>query len=128
MTQETHEQENVLEQVQKGMHVYDRDGKDIGKVEYVQFGDEDPTEHGVETVTVQRPPVSGGELLDKVLEGARPRDRMPEEFRSRLMRYGFLKVNPGILRSDRYVVADQIAGMSGSRVKLNVLRDELITL
>jgi hypothetical protein len=127
MSQKTQEQ-NVLAQIQKGMHVYDRDGKEIGKVEFVQFGDEDPTQHGVETVTAQEPPASGDALLDMMLEGISPRNSMPEEFRSRLLRYGFLKVDPGILRPDRYVLSDQIASVSGTRVELNVPRDELITL
>jgi hypothetical protein len=120
-------QENVLEQIQKGMHVYDRNGKGVGKVEYVQFGDENPTQPGIETVTAQQPPDARNKLLDKALAGAKAEDREPEELRARLLRYGFIRVDPGILRSDRFVLSGQIAGVSGSRVKLSVPRDQLIT-
>jgi hypothetical protein len=125
MSQET--QENVLAQIQKGMHVYDQNGKGVGKVEYVQFGDENPDQPGIETVTAQRPPEPGDELMAKALEAVKAEDREPEVLRARLVRYGFVRVDPGILRSDRYILSNQIARVSGSRVELSVPRDQLIT-
>ena len=46
----------TLRNVEEGMKVFDRDQREIGKVEYVQFGDDDPETIEVESASPSRPP------------------------------------------------------------------------
>jgi hypothetical protein len=118
---------NMLTQVRKDMAVYDREGNMIGTVETVYFGDEDLERPGVETATAPTPDVANRGLIENVPEALNPDNRIPTELRSRLQRYGFIKVETGILASDRYARADQITKVDENRVELNVTQDELIT-
>lgn len=52
---------------------------------------------------------------------------MPEERRQRLLNEGFLHIEGGLLQSDRYVLADQIAAVQEERVTLNIPGDSVIS-
>lgn len=39
--------------------------------------------------------------------------------------HGFIKLSTGLLRSDRYIMPDQIASVTADKVHLNVALDEL---
>lgn len=115
-----------LTQIRKGMPVFDREGKKIGSVKVIHFGDENPQEPGVNTETAQTPDVSGNEMIEIFARAISDEGRVPEEARERFQRYGFLKVNTGILIPDRYVSADQIAHVSANRVDLNATLRDLV--
>ncbi len=119
---------NTLKQVRQGMKVYDRDDKEIGTVDYVQMSDEtaQARETGTGPATIEQPVAPGSELLRAVAR-VFDEDNLPDELRRRLLHNGFIRINAaGLLAHDRYVMPDQIAGISGDRVKLKVSRDQLI--
>ncbi len=110
----------LIEQVREGMTVVDRAGARVGEVSLVQMGDP-------EAVTTAGNDYEVPGLVRDVVRsvvGAEP--DVPEPLRSRLRRYGFLKVDgPGLMDADRYVRADRIAGITGDTVRLSVTRDQL---
>jgi hypothetical protein len=117
---------NMLTQIHEDMPVYDRTGKKIGAVKNVQFGDEDLERPGVETSTAEAPAETDDNIVDYVAEVFATVDRIPEEFRKRLQRYGYIQVDTGLLTSDRFASSDQIANVTTDRVDLSVTKDELI--
>lgn len=131
MTRGPFEQEpTILEMIREGMEVYDRDGQQIGTVEQVYFGATAgrTAEHGRDAATAANPDVSRDEsLIDEFAEVFAAPGELPEVLRNQLLRRGFIKVDAsGLFAGDRYVMPDQIAEVSGDRVMLSVLRDELI--
>jgi len=116
---------NMLTKVQKDMAVFDRDGNRIGTVKDIQFGDEDLERPGVETSTGQTPEVEGNQLIRDVVGAIKPDERILPELKARLKRYGYIKVNTGLLSADRYAGADQIASVGENRLDLNAALDEL---
>lgn len=120
---------NILTQIREDMTVIDSTGDKIGTVETVQFGDEDPHNAGVETVTSKRPPMQDDTLVDYLAEAFRMNDRLAEEMRARLNRYGYIKVKRGIPGLGHYVIgADQIETVQADQVKLQKPSDELLTV
>lgn len=118
---------SLIYQVHEGMTVYDQDHNEIGTVDQVQFGDENPHQPGAETATVhpaQRD--TPDSFIDHLVDVFRA-DDIPEEMRSHLVRHGFIRIDaPGLFNADRYVVADQIASVADDEVVLNVSKTELI--
>lgn len=111
--------------VEQGMRVFDREHHEIGKVDWVQFGDDDP-----ETPEVEASGPSGrrddATLID-VLARAFTADNVPEEVRDRLVHQGFVRIDAdGLFAADRYVMPEQIASVSGDGMTLNVSKDQLI--
>ncbi len=111
--------------VQQGMRVFDREHHEIGKVEWVQFGDDDP-----DTVEVEASGPSAARddnpLVD-VIAKAFTTDNVPEELRDRLVHQGFVRIDAnGLFAADRYVMPEQIDSVSGDGLMLNVTRDDLI--
>jgi hypothetical protein len=118
----------LLSKIQTGMKVFDQKQHEVGTVEYVQFGDEDPLRPGAETATVS-PAVEtprGSWLVEGVAD-LFGRDDLPETLKDRLLRYGFVRVDaPGLFNADRYIFPNQIQSVEGNRVTLNVTRSELV--
>jgi hypothetical protein len=116
---------NILEAVQHGMRVYDSSGEEIGTVDYVQFGDEDPSTEKVESATVS-PAVQRDEtILDAVQHMFRV-DEIPDALQARLLRFGFVRIDAkGLFAADRYITPDQIASVADDKVALNVGKDAL---
>lgn len=114
-----------LRDVEQGMRVFDRERHEIGKVEWVQFGDDDP-----ETPEVEASGPSDRRDDDTVLDviaKAFRTDDLPEEVRARLLHQGFVRIDAdGLFAADRYVMPEQIDTVSGDGVMLNVTRDELM--
>jgi len=117
---------NILNQIREDMAVYDRQGNRIGTVDAIQFGDENPQDPGINTVTAQDPTMRDNSLIDDFARALDTGNDLPDVLRARLLRYGFFKIDTGMLSSDRYVSADQIAGVDGDRIMLNVAEDDLI--
>jgi hypothetical protein len=110
-----------LNRVQRGMHVVDSAGEDVGRVDVVQMGDpQAETTAGNEALTAHP-----FDLVATALGGEKEPD-VPEPLRSRLVRKGYLKLDgPHLLESDRYVSADYVRSVSEDRVLLSVRRDAL---
>jgi hypothetical protein len=111
-----------LSRVQRGMHVVDASGEDVGKVDVIHMGDpEAATTAGNETVNATP--------LDRVAEalGADSEPDVPEPLRSRLIRSGYIKVDGAhLLDADRYVPGKYVRSVADDRVQLSVRRSELI--
>jgi hypothetical protein len=115
---------NTLINVREGMKVYDRNNKHVGTVEFVRMGDEDVTQAGPETATPSAEPYINP--LAEALADVFSPEELPQPVRDRLLRYGFIRIEPGTLFGrDRYVAADQVAGVSDDRVLLKLSADEL---
>ncbi|GIV95541.1 MAG: hypothetical protein KatS3mg057_0198 [Herpetosiphonaceae bacterium] len=131
MTREPFEQEpTILEMIREGMEVYDHDGQQIGTVEQVYFGATAgrTADQGRDAATAANPDVSRDEsLVEEFAEIFAAPSKLPEVLRNQLLRRGFIRVDAsGLFANDRYVMPNQIAGVSGDRVMLRVSRDELI--
>src|SRR5436190_787747 len=119
----------LLQKIQMGMRVFDRDQNDLGTVDYVKFGDEDPNKPGAETASVnpvQRDPKES--LIGNLLDVFSP-DDIPEELQARLLREGFVRIeSPGLFHADRYVLPEQVQSVSVSEgeVRLNVTKAALV--
>jgi len=117
----------TLRNIEEGMKVFDRERHEIGKVEYVQFGDDDPSTPEVEAAAPNTLDTGRDTLLDNIAEAFTADDGIPEEIRERLLQQGFVRIDAnGIFAADRYVTPEQIASVSGDGLMLNVSKDELV--
>lgn len=120
-------QNNLLRNVHEGMKVFDARHKEIGRVDWVQFGNDDPTTEDLEARTTagvedQR----DDSLVENIIDAFRV-DELPEEVRERLLMQGFVRIDAeGIFAADRYVLPEQIAMVSGDELMLKVEKDELV--
>lgn len=106
-------------EVKIGMDVYDRDDNLIGTVEDLRFADPAAAEGTSPTDARQ------ASLIDNLADALWPQD-MPEAQRSRLLQEGYILLDAkGILHSDRYIVPEQIASVSGDKITLKGHRDDL---
>jgi hypothetical protein len=120
--------DSVLTHVREGMGVYDANDHYLGKVERLYMGASSPTENelGEGAATAPNPDLRDDTLVDDIAKVFAP-DDLPEVLRNRLLHNGFIRIDSaGLFAADRYVLPDQIAGVSGDRVRLKVSRDELI--
>lgn len=120
-------QPTVLVQIHEGMDVYDANEDKIGTVSYVRLTDEKASEIGPETATISdtNDPYDNT-LVRNLVEAFVGDDDLPQEIRRRLLREGFVRVDTGILRADRYVTPDQISHVSDENVYLSVTSDAMI--
>ncbi|MBZ0301637.1 MAG: hypothetical protein K8J31_17960 [Anaerolineae bacterium] len=116
----------LMAKIHTGMTVRDVTGDEIGHVADVQMGDEDPTNADVETATNRRPQIRGNTLVDDVARVFASEEYVPDELEARMQRYGFIRIDSGLLQSDRYAMSDQIGGVTRDGVTLNVHKDALV--
>lgn len=117
---------NPLSRISEGMKVFDRLHNEIGTVDRVQMGDDDPSTVEVEARQPADLPEREDSLIDSIAEVFSP-DELPEEVRERLLQQGFVRIDSsGLFAADRYVLPDQIMSVSGDTVTLNVSREELV--
>ena len=116
-----------LRSIEEGMKVFDRERHEIGKVEYVQFGDDDPDTPEVEAAAPNTLDRRDRTIVDDIAMAFTASDEVPDELRQRLLEQGFVRIDAnGLFASDRYVTPDQIASVTGDGLMLNVTKDELI--
>jgi hypothetical protein len=117
------------------MEVYDREGKKVGTVEEIYFGEVDPQtdDLGLGPQDISDPGTAGEprDAVDFAFGGTTSPSgelsRMEETVRNRLLREGFVRMDTGgLFSSDRYVLADTIRSISDDAVHLRVTGDELI--
>ena len=117
----------TLKFIEEGMKVFDRERHEIGKVEYVQFGDDDPDTPEVEAAAPNTLDDRPRTLVDDIALAFTASDDLPEEVRERLLEQGFVRIDAhGIFAADRYVTPEQIDSVSGDGLLLNVTKDELV--
>lgn len=117
----------TLRFVEEGMKVFDRDRHEIGKVEYVRFGDDDPDTPEVEAATPNTLYTRQRTLVDDIAAAFGADDDLPEAIRQRLLQQGFVRIDAnGLFAADRYIMPDQIDSVSGDGLLLNVSKDELV--
>jgi hypothetical protein len=116
--------------VKEGMHVHDVNNQHVGKVRFVKMSDESLNTPGVSTATVSPAERNHDEsIVEEVAEAIVPDDAddLPVEMRERLLRDGYVRVDTGILRADRFVTPDQIQSISDDAVLLNITKDTLMS-
>ncbi len=115
-------QSQLLKYAQEGMTVYDRQGNKLGKVSMVYAGPEDymPTGSGRSVIDVDE------NLLPEAVRNLFPQDRVPDTIRQRLFQAGFLKINTGLLTSDRYALADQVEVVRSESIYLKVDKNQTL--
>lgn len=105
--------------VREGMRVVDADGDEVGTVDQVQLGDPEAT-------TTQGEDRSSDGLLEGIASAFT--DTGPDvhpQLAARLTRTGYLKVDPGLGRKDRFAAADQVERVADDVVYLTVQKDQL---
>jgi hypothetical protein len=118
---------NILAKVHEGMTVYDYNGDSIGTVSFVQMTDELPGQPGPETAgETASESIYDDSFIEDVAEVFTGESDLPDELRSKLLHEGYIRIDIGILRSDRFATADQVASVSDEEVHLNVDADSLI--
>ena len=107
----------VLGKIHDGMQVFDQDGKKIGKVEFVQLSSGDVAGRGAATPSTMDRDSS---ILDDFARVFASSDNLTDEVKSRLMFTGFVRLDSeALFKSERYILPDQIASVSGDEVHLN---------
>lgn len=119
---------DLLREIRAGMKVVDNTNSEIGEVDWVKYGDDDPSTPEPEAAGIS--PIEeqerGETLIDTIAEVFRA-DRLPEEIRERLLHQGFVRIDAdGLFSADRYVTPDQIARVSDGRLMLKVSKSELL--
>ena len=118
---------DILRNVHAGMRVVDSASHVIGKVEWVKYGDDDPSTPEPEAAGIS--PIEDAEpadLLETIAEAFRA-DKLPDEIRERLLHQGFVRIDAdGLFSADRYVTPEQIAQVSADTLTLRVSKAELL--
>jgi hypothetical protein len=118
---------DILRNVHAGMRVLDSAGRVIGKVEWVKYGDDDPSTPEPEASGIS--PIEDAEpdsLLDTIADAFRT-DGLPAEIRERLLHQGFVRIDAdGLFSADRYITPEQIAQVSAETLMLKVSEAELL--
>jgi hypothetical protein len=123
--------QSLLKSVHKGMEVLDRANKRIGTVKDVYFGadSDEMMQHGAGAATAPDPSMRRDSLIERVARELAnvPGDELPEEMRRRLINEGYIQIDTaGILRSDRFILPEQIVRVHDEHVHLNVALDDLL--
>lgn len=122
-----HIQSNILSRVRTGMEVRDLNDERVGTVSAVQLSDEDPQQPGPETAGADQAAAPQRDALSRILvEAFGAEIKVPEALQERLLHEGYIRVDTGLLHSDRFVLADQISTVEADTVNLRVLNEELI--
>jgi hypothetical protein len=119
---------SILNQIDEGMRVYDRDDNEIGTVRKVFLGavTEKTNERGGGPATAPDPEMREDTLVDNLAEAFAGNEPLPETVRERLLRHGFIQIDvSGLFASDRFAMLEQIDSVSDDRVRLRLAKEEL---
>ena len=120
-------QTSDLRDIREGMKVFDSRDHEIGTVERVQFGADNPATPGLEANSIEgMEPPRDRSIVDNVLDVFRE-DDLPKEIHDRLLMQGFVRLDAdGLFASDRYILPDQIRSVLGDKITLTVEKSELM--
>jgi hypothetical protein len=122
-----------LLRVKEGMKVFDSDNNEVGKVDFIRFGEvsdealdrgRGPAGTSDETLGEEE-----GILEDFAFGGAGTPEEIKEAelIRARMLRSGYIRINAsGLFASDRYVLPENIASIDDESIKLNIHKDKLL--
>ena len=119
---------SILNQIEEGMRVVDREDNEIGTVRKVFLGSvtEETNERGGGPATASSPEMRDDTLVDNLAEALVGDEPLPETVRKRLLRHGFIRIDvSGLFASDRFAMPEHIASVSDDRVRLRLTKDEL---
>jgi uncharacterized protein YrrD len=113
--------ESILNGVREGMNVYDSKGDQVGTVADVYMGSDGVTSD-------PRPDFPAEDsFVEDLAELFTGDDTIPDVLQRRMLQEGYIRVDTaGLFRSDRFILLDQISGVSADGVRLNVRQDSLI--
>lgn len=118
---------NFMYDIREGMKVFDNTNKQIGTVEWVKFGDDDPLTPEPEVSDVN--PIERqrhNTLIENIADAFRS-DDIPDEVREKLLLQGFVRIDAeGLFAGDRYVTPEQIERVSKDKLMLNVSKKDLL--
>lgn len=118
--------ENILNSIHSGMSVFDANGDRVGTVKFVKFGDENPNQPGTEAVTAAPTNDQYGSLFHNIAEAVIITSDESPELEARLLRSGYIRIDRGLMRGDRFAGVDDIAAVIDDRVVLKLSEDQLI--
>jgi hypothetical protein len=106
--------ENLLERVREGMKVIDSAGDAVGKVSYVQLADPDAAVVDEDL----------GDADTSILGIFDPND--DRTVTERMAQRGYIRIDAaGFFEGDKYVLADDVAGVEGDVVRLSMPKDAI---
>lgn len=121
-------QKNLLENIREGMTVYDKEGRELGKVDRVHTGaqkSELPYTYGG-TLPGKKPGEDDSILAKIIEEYFDPMDKLHEEIQEELYLHGFIRLLTGKLEGqDRYIQPHQIHSISEEGVHLHTSEEDL---
>lgn len=119
--------QDFLRNIHEGMKVVDVRNHEIGTVDWVQFGADDPATPDIEASSTDgMEPVEAHSLINDIAAALRE-DKVPEMIHERLMMQGFVRLDAdGLFSADRYILPEQISGVSGDTLTLNVEKANLM--
>ena len=120
--------DNPMTRIQEGMEVFDTHGDKVGSVRTVKFGDEDPDTPKVEAVQGFPADQRHDNLIMHIAEALAGMPDIPEEVQARLLRYGYIQIDRGLMQSDAVASGEQIASITDDTIYLNAAEDMLLTL
>jgi hypothetical protein len=126
MNQYSDVQDNILTPIHEGMGVFDANGDRIGTVKFVRFGDENANQPGTEVVTAAPENGQRDSLIENIAEAVVMTHDENPEIEARLLRSGYIRIDRGLLRGDRFAGADDIAAVIDDRVVLKLTEDQLL--
>ncbi|MBX3065462.1 MAG: hypothetical protein KF726_20975 [Anaerolineae bacterium] len=121
-------QDSVLRNIREDMEIKDAEGKHIGKVRTVVFGEATPTENvtGTGAATAPDRKTKTDVVVDTVADALVGDDDIPEVYKARMRHDGYIRIDSaGLFKSDRYALMEQISRVD-EHVHLKVRADELI--
>lgn len=123
----TQDETNILTLIHEGMQVFDSNNDEIGSVEHVKIGDDNPATPEMESVSPSPDPTTeGNDFFADIARAFTASDTLPPEVVRRMELSGYIRIDAGLLRSDRYALAEHIARVHDDKVYLNVTRDRVI--
>jgi hypothetical protein len=122
------EQTDLMFRVREGMDVYDRYGDRIGTVEFVTFGDGDFDPD--DTIDLTEQARERRELHEsrrrEVLADLDGAEHIPYDTRLRMEQDGFVRMDAGLLRADRYILPEQIINAGANKLVVRAVLPDLI--
>jgi hypothetical protein len=108
---------DFLLRIHPGMEVYDAKDHKVGTVKYVRLPDSILTD--VDATDLE------DSALRQIIAAWNSCADVPAEARGGLLQDGFVKLNLGPLRGERYILPEHISSIAPNQVRLRVERDDL---
>lgn len=105
---------NDLQNVREGMTVFDSASAEVGTVVAVKMGDPDAV-----TAEGQTSPERHS-VIDAIGDAFTGGSDLPDERRERLLRLGYIEVDPPGIARNRLIPADQVARVTSDGVYLTI--------